>query len=92
MKTVLLAVLLLLTSCTSVPAPTQLALFRASVITAINSFAIAGAIKEPKRQELVALVNAAGESLEALLAAFQAVNEAAAPPIPPLPPPPPPVH
>lgn len=85
MRTVLLTVLLLLTSCTSVPGPTQLALFRASVITTINSFAIAGAIKEPKRQELVALVNAAGDSFEALLAAFQAANQAAAPPPPPSP-------
>ncbi len=92
MRTVLLAVLLLLTSCTSVPAPQQLALLRAAILTTINSFALAGAIKEPKRQELVLLVNAAGDSLEALLAAFQAVNQAGMPPPPPLPPSPPPVH
>jgi hypothetical protein len=89
MKTILLAVLLLLTSCTSVPAPQQVALFRAAIITTINSFAVAGAIKEAKRQELVLLVNAAGDSMEALLAAFQTVNQAA---VPPLPPPPAPVH
>lgn len=89
MKTLILSVLLLLTSCTSVPPPQQIALFRAAILTTINSFAIADAIKEPKRQELVALVTAAGDSLEALLAAFQVVNQAT---VPPLPPPPPPVH
>lgn len=75
----LCAAAILLQGCASTPTSTQVALFRASIITTINSFAIAGAIKEPKRVELIALVNAAGESIEALLAAFQSVNNAAAP-------------
>jgi hypothetical protein len=80
MKTILLVVLMLLSSCTSVPSAQQVALFRAAIITTINSFAIAGAIKEPKRVELIALVNAAGDSMDALLAAFQTVNQTAVPP------------
>jgi hypothetical protein len=80
MKTFILFVVLFLHGCTSVPSPQQVALFRAAIITTINSFAIAGAIKEPKRAELIALVNAAGDSMDALLAAFQTVNQTAVPP------------
>jgi len=84
MKTIVLLVVLLLHGCTSVPAPQQIALFRAAIITTINSFAIAKAIDEPKRVQLITLVNAAGESLEALLAAFNTVNQATMPTPPPV--------
>jgi hypothetical protein len=81
MKTVLL-VLLLFVSCTTTgaPSPQTIALFRQSIITSISLFAAAGTIKEPRRQELVALVDAAGQSLELLLLAFQAMNAAGSPP------------